>query len=383
MFIKLLFSLILSLSVVGIGIAQTIRIGVSLGLTGKYKQEAEMQRKAFRLWESDVNHSGGILNQQVKLTIYDDQSNAVKAKSLYRRMIEREKMDLLFLPYSSALTMAVLPITENHGYPMLTSGAAADRIWQQNYRYVFGVFPKASRYTLGFMEMLLANDLNDIAIISADDPFSLSVAAGAGTWAQRLALNIVLRRTFKKGAQDLDQIADELKRTGPHAVLLCGHFEESVDLRQALNNVNWYPEAYYASVGPAFKKYRERLGEDAEKSFTSTNWHYYDKLPFPGAKTFFESFTKKYAIEPAYQAATAYASGMILKTAIEKTGTLDKKQIRNTLAALDTFTIIGRYGVDRTGMQIKHFQVILQWINNRKEIVWPKELMTVTPLFGR
>ena len=46
-------------------------------------------------------------------------------------------------------------------------------------------------------------------------------------------------------------------------------------------------------------------------------------------------------------------------------------------------TLIGRYGVDRTGMQIRQFPVIVQWQGGRKEIVWPEELKTADPDFNR
>jgi branched-chain amino acid transport system substrate-binding protein len=54
---------------------------------------------------------------------------------------------------------------------------------------------------------------------------------------------------------------------------------------------------------------------------------------------------------------------------------------RDILSAMDTMTIIGRYGVDRTGMQIKHFNLIIQWQNGKKEVVWPEELRTAKPVF--
>ena len=36
-----------------------IKIGVSLGLTGKYSEMSDMQMKGFKLWESNVNKRGG------------------------------------------------------------------------------------------------------------------------------------------------------------------------------------------------------------------------------------------------------------------------------------------------------------------------------------
>ena len=44
-------------------------------------------------------------------------------------------------------------------------------------------------------------------------------------------------------------------------------------------------------------------------------------------------------------------------------------------------TLLGRYGVDRTGRQIRFFHLTTQWIDGRKEVVWPKELSTAAPRF--
>jgi len=52
-----------------------IKIGVSLGLTGKYSEMSDMQMKGFRLWESDVNKRGGLLGKKVRVIIYDDKSD--------------------------------------------------------------------------------------------------------------------------------------------------------------------------------------------------------------------------------------------------------------------------------------------------------------------
>ena len=55
--------------------AESIRIGLTLGLTGKYQVMSEMQRKGFRLWEKEVNQRGGILSREVQLLILDDKSD--------------------------------------------------------------------------------------------------------------------------------------------------------------------------------------------------------------------------------------------------------------------------------------------------------------------
>ena len=363
--------------------AQTapIRIGVSLGLTGKYAPMAQMQARAYRLWEAHTNESGGILKRRVQVKIYDDQSDKAKAEQLYLQMIEKEQLDLLFAPYSSPLTMAVLPIVEKYGYPILTPGAAADSLWTQGNRYVFGVYLTASRYSLGFLELLLTNGYDKLMVVSADDTFSVSVADGIHKWAQRLGMHIVLHKTITKGMGRLESVAQAARESGGHALLMCGHFNEAVQMRKAMNNIGWYPKAYWASVGPVFHAYHDRLGAMADGSFSSTQWKYYEKLPYPGSKAFYKSFIAHYRTEPSYHAAAAYAAGLILRSAIVKAGRVDRERIRDILGSMDTTTLLGRYGVDRTGMQTKHFALVIQWIDGEQQVVWPQELRTMEPQF--
>ncbi len=361
--------------------AQPIRIGMSLGLTGRYAVIGAMQEKAFRLWEQTVNRQGGLVGRVVRVTIYDDQSSEKKAQALYRRMIAEEKMDLLFPPYSSTLTAAILSITEPHGYPLLIHGAAADSIWQQGYRYAFGVLPPASRYTLGFLEMLLMNGFTKVAIISANDAFSKTIARGADQWIGRLGIEMVLSRTVEKANQDFDALAREVQASQAEALIMCGHYNEAISMRQGLIDIDWYPKAYWASVGPVFQAYYDHFGTAAENTFSSTQWTYYDKLPFPGSKDFHDSFLAAYGQEPSYHAASAYTAGMLLAAAIRKAGSINRERIRDILSSMDMMTILGRYGVDRTGMQIRFFHLTTQWINGRKQVVWPQELSTAQPRF--
>ena len=47
---------------------------------------------------------------------------------------------------------------------------------------------------------------------------------------------------------------------------------------------------------------------------------------------------------------------------------------------MDAMSIIGRYGVDNNGMQIKHFPISIQWQNGEKKVVWPEEIANSAPI---
>jgi branched-chain amino acid transport system substrate-binding protein len=357
-----------------------IKIGVSLGLTGKYSEMSDMQMKGFKLWESNVNKKGGFLGKKVQIIIYDDKSDPQTAKSIYTQLILRDKVDLVFGPYSSGITEAILPVTEKYGYPVVVSGASADSLWQKGYKYVFGVYAPASKYTLGFLELLIKNDFQTVAIVYSDDAFSKDIAAGAKKWAERFGLKTVLYESFKKDTENLDFIALKAKASNAQALIVCGHFDESVNMRLSLKRIKWYPKAYFASVGPALPAFYAKLKSNVNYVFSSSQWEYGGGKT-PGCKEFYDAYTHAYNEAPSYHAATAYASGQILEAAIEKAGSIDREKIRVILLSMDAISIIGRYGVDKRGMQIKHFNVIVQWQNGVKKVVWPNDLKTAEPAF--
>jgi branched-chain amino acid transport system substrate-binding protein len=355
---------------------ESLRIGVSVSMSGKYAEPALAILKGYKIWESDINKKGGVLGRKVQLIVYDDKSDPETARERYQHLILVDKVDLVFGPNSSELTEAIVAVTEKYGYPMIATGAGADALWQKGYKYIFGVYTPASKHNAVFLEALLGQGLNKLAIISANDVFSRNLAAGAKEWAKRFEMNVMFTDELKKEtfSQDLEQTLRKAQASGAEVLMICGHFNESVSARLALKHIGWSPRAYYATVGPALVKYGDVLKADAEHTFSSAQWE--PTAPFPGAREFAQSFQQIHNVLPSYQAAGGYATGQILEAAVRKTGSVDREKFRDALSSLDTTTIMGRYGVDHTGKQIRHSTFTVQWQNGKKEVIAPPEFMT-------
>jgi branched-chain amino acid transport system substrate-binding protein len=357
--------------------AEPVRIGLTLGLTGKYSQMSDQQVKGFKLWERDVNRAGGILGRPVEVIVYDDGSSPQRARELYTRLIVRDRVDLLFAPYSSEITEAILPLAEKYGYPLLASGANADRLWQSGGKYLFGMWQPASKNAVGFLELLVLNNFKRVAIAHAEDSFSTDAAAGAKRWAERFGLKVVFFEGFGKETSSLNELVKMIKAGGPQALIVCGHLADAVGVRRSLKALKWYPRAYYGS-GAALQAFYEELGPDADYTFSNSLWEHEGG---PGCCEFYESFKDTYKEAPSYHAATAYAAGQIMEEAIKRAGVLNRDRIRDVLSSTDMLTIMGRYGVDKTGMQTKQFNLVIQWQMGKKEIVWPEQAKTGKAIF--
>lgn len=357
-------------------VAPPLRIGVSLGLSGIYATDAEMQGKAYRLWAEQVNRRGGIFGRRVEMIIRDDKSDPATARLIYEDYVRRDGADLLMGPYSSGITAAVAPIAERHGYPMLSPGGAAETLWKQGYRNLFGIIPVAGRHTIGFLAVLADAGVSRLAIVEADDVFSADVAEGTRTWAGEYGVRITSAQKIPLGSTDLEPAARVAQRSGAQALVMAGHFAESVNMRRALQGIGWMPGAYYASVGPGLDKYGSTLGSAAEEAFATTTWEPREDLKLPGTAEFLRDFVAAYGEKPNFLAAHAYAACQILERALHQAGRLDRALLRDSLAQLDTNALLGRYAVDRSGLQTKRLPLIVQWQQGRREIVWPEALRT-------
>ncbi len=356
-----------------------IKIGVSLGLTGRFAVISGALNRGFKLWERNVNHENGILGRPVKVIVKDDQSDPGSAVSIYRDFIEKEYVDFLFAPYSSLITEAVLPIAEKNDMPLLIAGAAADRLWEKGYCNAIGVYTAASKFTIGFLELLVLNELDDITVVYSDDPFSVDLAESTRKWARRFGLNIVLFEKFKKGTQNLEAFALKAQANNSQALMVCGHMNEAINMSNALKNIGWRPRAFYASVGPALQGFYNQCGPEAEGVFGTSLWE--PRANYPGAREFNQQFIETYGNTPGYHAGLAYAAGQVLKKAVNEVGSIDKNKVRDALFQLDTMTIIGRFGVDKNGKQERQHTFIIQWQNGQKELVWPVQIKTADPKF--
>lgn len=358
---------------------EPIVMAASLSLTGKYAELGRMKERGYRLWEEDVNQRGGIVGRPVKLVLVDDESKPEVATRLYADFIGKQKVDFVLAPYSSEITQAVASVTEEHRYPMLASGGSATSLWQQNRKYLFGVYVTTDRYTIGFLELLVRNGISSLAIAAADEPFAKGVVIGTTEWANRFGLKIVQVNSFTSGSTDIEAAIRAAQSSGAQALLVAGHFKDSVQATQALKSIGWKPKAFFATVGPALDNFGEMMGADADYIFSSSQWE--PTLSYPGSRNFAQAFVKRYKTIPSYHAATAYAAGEILEAAINKAKTTDRQKIRESLLSLDVITVIGRYGVDKDGRQIRHFTTTVQWQNGKKQIVAPKELKTASPVW--
>ena len=156
--------------------ADPIKIGFGMSLSGKLAANGKMALVAMQIWEDDVNAAGGLLDRPVKLVFYDDQSNPTQVPSIYAKLLDIDKVDLIISGYASTQIAAAMPIAiERKKLLMGLSGTGINEAFQ--YPMYFSMIPTGPHpkpaFTRGFFKVAEAQKPRPqtIALADADAEF--------------------------------------------------------------------------------------------------------------------------------------------------------------------------------------------------------------------
>jgi branched-chain amino acid transport system substrate-binding protein len=359
-----------------------IKIGYSLALTGKYAKTGKYQQEAFVMWAEDVNKRGGLLGRPVKLIHYDDKSDPKTGVELYEKLITGDKVDLVFGPYSSAVTNPVAGVTEKYKYPMITAGASSSKIFAQGRNYVFGSYSPAKDYMDGALALAKEKGLKTVALIYADSLFPISTAKGVKAKAPRYGLRIVYEEKYPRKTSDVSPLLSKIKARNPDVVFVASYFPDAVLITRQMKELDVNPKILAFTVGPALPEFGKDLGDLANYVYGATQWEISPLLPFPNQKEWAEQYTKRWGREPDYHAASGWSAAQVMESCVKKVGSINRDKIRDCLSTTNMMTIHGKYAVDPvTGEQAGHEILLIQWQKGKKEIVYPAKYSSAPPIY--
>src|SRR5436190_23452493 len=90
--------------------ADPVKVGFSLGLTVANAPNGKQLLIALEIWHDDVNAKGGLLGRPVELVYYDDQTNPSNESSIYTKLTQVDKVDLILGPYGTNQISAALAV---------------------------------------------------------------------------------------------------------------------------------------------------------------------------------------------------------------------------------------------------------------------------------
>ena len=92
-----------------------IKIGFGMALSGPLAGGGKSALVAMQMWAEDVNSRGGILGRQVQIVHYDDQSSPSTVPTIYAKLLDVDKVDLVISGYATNQIAAAMPTVISRG----------------------------------------------------------------------------------------------------------------------------------------------------------------------------------------------------------------------------------------------------------------------------
>ncbi|MCT4596928.1 MAG: ABC transporter substrate-binding protein [Vallitalea sp.] len=333
---------------------EVVKIGLITAETGDIAQYGMAVENAVKLAADEINTAGGIDGKKIKLVIYDNKGDAQESVTLFRRLVNNDKIDALIGPVISGTTLAVAPLAEESEIPMITPTATALNVTPE-YEYVF-----RACYTDPYQGTILAKyalkelDAKNIAIL-----YNTGSDYSAG-----------LAEVFKGVAED----------GGAKIVNYVGYTNDDVDFNSVLTNVKanepdliFIPD-YYNKVGVIATTIKE-LGIDAtllgpdgwdgvqEEYIDVVEGGYFGNHYYAGdeskiVKDFVKTYTDKYSETPNALAALGYDAMKIMANAIDKADSTNNKKILEQIKLTSLDLVTGHITFDENGDTTKSVTII-------------------------
>src|SRR3954470_20340509 len=328
-----------------------IRIGMSMPQTGGLAGGGKASLLGIEIWRDDVNAKGGLLGgRKIELVVYDDKSSASETPAIYSKLLDVDKVDLLFAPYATVPTAPIMPMVKQRGLLLIgnfsfqVNSKVGHDMWFNN-----APWGPADSWAASFIDLGEKAGGKTIALLAADQEFAQNLAKTAREVAKKRNISVVFDQAYPPNTVEFSSIIRALKAAKPDIVYVASYPPDSAGILRGVNEIGIGDNVKLfggGMVGLQFGAVMENMGSLLNGVVNYNTWLPEQSMYNEGTKAFFETYTKR-AIEAKvdplgyYLAPFGYASGQLIEAAIKSVGSLDQKALAKYLRENTHKTIVG------------------------------------------
>ncbi|MEJ5363594.1 MAG: ABC transporter substrate-binding protein [Desulfosoma sp.] len=359
--------------------ADTLKVGIILPITGAKANFGEIEKLSFEMALQEINAAGGINGKKLEFLFEDDTGRPEVARSAAEKLITKDKVLMLGGGYGSSETFAIAGVAQQNRIPFLVNTGSDDKITEQGWEYIFRLNPPVSEYPKA-LESFLTEVVKPktAAILYENTNFGSSGSQEFKAICERLGIQVVVDEGYEHGGVDFKPILVKVKDKNPDLVYMISYvMDASLLMRQAME-LRIKPKLFVGgAAGFTLPEFPKNAGKAAEKVFSATLW--YQTLKYPGAMDYYNKFVATYKKDTEYHGAEAYAAAYVIADVLKRAKSTSADDIRKALSETDMMTVFGPVkfiSYDKKTNQNRLPTYLVQWIDGRLELVWPKELAT-------
>jgi branched-chain amino acid transport system substrate-binding protein len=332
-----------------------IVFGTTTSQTGVFSTQAGGWDKLSHVFADEINKRGGIdvkacgKKLPLKFVIYDDQSNAATAVSLFEKMATVDNVDFFVGPDWTSLGLAVPVVNERHKIPMVMANVATPAAYDRGFKYLFGaVYPPVPQWSVRYFDMLTKVNPKPktFFFVTQDNPVTKAVTAVYTKLAKEKGFEVIAEEVFPTDLKDFNSIVLKMRSARADVIFISSFDNPSVPLVQQMRrqNVKAMDVHHIMITGAMFRQ----VGKDINGMSGEMVW-------YPGMKGDYDDLAVavlKGANIDIFESTftmSRFAAYITMVQAIEAAGELDRDKVRDALANGRFKTPMGELTFDAKG----------------------------------
>jgi branched-chain amino acid transport system substrate-binding protein len=320
--------------------AQPVKIATIVEISGAGATSGTNFKNGAELAVKEINASGGILGHKIEMTVADTQSNPGVAKGLATKAVD-DDVFAVFGPVFSGSILVSMAETKRAEIPNFTGGEAAS-ITKQGNPFIFrtsftqdAAMPKVARY--------IANNLKakTLALIYVNNDFGKGGRESLTKALEPLGVKVIADISTDQNQLDFSAAVLKAKQSNADVVFVYTNEEESARALRELRKQG-VTQPIVGETVLTSQKVIELAGDSANGAIAHVGLT--ADAPLPPVRAFRERFEKEYKYIPDHNGVKGYTGVFILKAAVEKVGSLDRKRVAQALHGL-SITVAQQPGV--------------------------------------
>jgi len=365
--------------------AGPIKIGISLSLSGDFSDSGKAAQRGYKLWANVVNAKGGVLGRKVQLVIQDDTSSPTQASTNYQNFITKDKVDLVFGPFSTLLSAPSASVAHRYGYAFIEPAGGGPAIFQEKLNNVFFTQPapvvqSGDVFANFLLSLPKSQRPKTAAYPSLDDPFASPIADRIRGKLEKAGIKTTYKTIYPAEHPDLTPIMQKVAAGKPDAVIGGTQNVDAYAQVKAMVQLKFSPKFLFLSNGPNDPaEFPSKVGaKNVNGIFAAGDW--FPEEHSSGNAAFVAAYHKAYGASPIDPtSAEAYAAGQLVEAVAKKKHSIANATIIASLHKGKWPTVEGNLSWNAIG-EPQGSDLLVEWIGGKLYPVYPPNVALHKPV---
>ncbi|MFB2770623.1 urea ABC transporter substrate-binding protein [Pelatocladus sp. BLCC-F211] len=306
----------------------TIKVGILHSLSGTMSISEKSVVDAEKLAIKEINAAGGVLGKQIEAIVEDGASNWDTFREKATKLIDQDKVAVVFGCWTSASRKNVKPVFEskNHmlWYPVQYEG-------QECSNNIFYTGAAPNQQIEPAVDWLLKNKGKEFFLVGSDYVFPRTANTIIKAQLQAKSGKTVGEDYLPLGNTEVTPIITKIKQTLPNGGVIFNTLngDSNVAFFKQLQGAGLTPDKYPTMSVSIAEEEVKAIGVDYLKGHYAA-WNYFMTVDTPENKKFVEAFKKEYGNDRVTNdpMEAAYIGVYLWKQAVEKANSTDIAKVR-------------------------------------------------------